>query len=165
MANSDQIWCVFRSQAAMHITVLHRSWVGYICAHVCTYRCAPFPYLGNGWTDCAEMWFVVRDPLVWRFIKVNGGTGAGAHVRTHFPYSGTAGRIALQLGVWLGDHQLCIFQRTEIRATVQRATSTRATVNTFKHICLFPLVYRPTVLLVDYQQQVLDAYLRPCMTS
>ena len=120
----------------------------------------PFSYLGNGWKYCAKIRFVVRDPLVWRFIKVNGGTGAGAHVRTHFPYSGTAGRIALQLGVWLGGHQLCIFQRMEdIR------TSTRATVNTFKHICLFPLIYRPRVLLIDYQQQVLDAYLRPYMTS
>ena len=24
----------------------------------------PFSYLGNGWMDCAEIWFVVRDPLI-----------------------------------------------------------------------------------------------------
>ena len=42
--------------------ILHRSWMGYIC------KCAradapPFPYLGNGWTDSVEIWYVVRDLL------------------------------------------------------------------------------------------------------
>ena len=27
----------------------------------------PFPYLGNGWTDCAGTWCVVRGPLSMRF--------------------------------------------------------------------------------------------------
>ena len=46
---------VFRDQAAMHIVVgVH--------LHVRTFTCATFPYLGNGWTDCAEIWCVVRDP-------------------------------------------------------------------------------------------------------
>ena len=72
----------------------------YACADVST-----FSYIGNGWTDCAEIWLVVRDPLAWRFTKVDGGVQV--HVRTCaslFRISGTAGRIALKLGVWLEDH-------------------------------------------------------------
>ena len=26
-------------------------------------RAHPFSYLENGWTDCAEIWYAVRDPL------------------------------------------------------------------------------------------------------
>ena len=26
--------------------------------------CSPFAYLGNGWTDCAEIWYVAKDQLV-----------------------------------------------------------------------------------------------------
>ena len=62
--------------------ILHRSWAGYICT------CAradvpPFPYLGNGWTDCAEIWCVARDPLARLFAKVHGG--AQLHVSTCAP--------------------------------------------------------------------------------
>ena len=35
--------------------------------HMCI--CGPFPYLWNGWTDRAEIWCVVRDPLVRRFTE------------------------------------------------------------------------------------------------
>ena len=48
--------------------------------------CAPFPYLGNGWTDGAEIWFMVRNQLAWHLKKVNGSTGARAHVRIPLPY-------------------------------------------------------------------------------
>ena len=82
--------------------ILFRSQVGYIArAHVRT----PFSYLGNGWTDCVEIWYVVGDPLAKRFTEVNGGVQM--HVRTCAPpfrILGTAGRIALKFGVWLGDH-------------------------------------------------------------
>ena len=40
---------------------------------------SPFPYLWNGWTDCAENWCVARDTLVWRFTKVNGGVQVRVH--------------------------------------------------------------------------------------
>ena len=30
----------------------------------------PFPYLGNDWTHCAEIWYVVRGPLVMGFTQV-----------------------------------------------------------------------------------------------
>ena len=82
--------------------------VGGVHLHVRTCARAdvpPFPYLGNGWTNCAEIWFVARDPLAWRFTKANDGVQV--HVRTCTPLfriSGTAGRIALKLGVWLDDH-------------------------------------------------------------
>ena len=62
-ADGDQIWCVFRDQLAMHIIdvmdVVHTS----AGANVHTCRCAPSPYLGNSWTNCAEIWCVVRGPL------------------------------------------------------------------------------------------------------
>ena len=61
-------------------------------------------YLGSGWMDCAEIWFIVRDPLAWRYTKGNGVTRARVHVRTPFPYLGATERIALKLVVWSGDH-------------------------------------------------------------
>ena len=71
-----------------------------------------FSCLGNGWTDCAENWYAVRDPLesvlqrsrlAKRFTEVDGGVHV--HVRPPpFRISGTAGRIALKIGVWRGDH-------------------------------------------------------------
>ena len=86
----------------MHITQV----MGGVHLHVRTCARAdvpPFPYLGNGWTDCAEIWCVVRDPLARLFAKVNGG--AQLHVRTCAPlFRITAGRIALKFGKFLDAH-------------------------------------------------------------
>ena len=65
----------------------------------------PFPHLGSGWTDCAEIWRVVRDPEARLFAKVNGG--AQLHVRACAPLfhtSETAGRIELKFGMWIETH-------------------------------------------------------------
>ena len=52
----------------------------------------PFPYLGDGLTDCAEIWYAVRDlldkhfkrvPLAKRFTEVDGGV----HVHARTPLS------------------------------------------------------------------------------
>ena len=59
---------------------------------------APFPYLGNSWADCAEIWCVVRDQLARQFTQTQGRVHL--HVRTCVPLfriSGTAGRIALKM--------------------------------------------------------------------
>ena len=59
-------------------------------------------YLLNGWTDCAEIWCMVRDELAMRFTPLMGRVHL--HVRTCAPLfriSGTAGRIVLKFGVWL----------------------------------------------------------------
>ena len=51
----------------------------------------PFRYLGNGWTDCAETWYVVQDQLARQFTQTKDGvhlnvrTCARAHVPP-FPY-------------------------------------------------------------------------------
>ena len=87
----------------MHITQV----MGGVHLHMRTCARAdvpPFLYLGNGWTDCAEIWCVARDPLAKLFAKVNGG--AHLHVRTCplFRISETAGRIALKFGMWLENH-------------------------------------------------------------
>ena len=41
-------------------------------------------YLMNGWTDCAEIWCVVRNQLAMHFTLLSGGVHL--HVRTPFPY-------------------------------------------------------------------------------
>ena len=88
--------CV-RDQAAIHITQ--------VMGRVTRADVLPFPNLGNDWAVCAEIWFVVRDLLAWRFTKVNGGVRVHVHTCAPlFRISGTAGRIALRLGVWLEDH-------------------------------------------------------------
>ena len=58
------------------------------------------PNLGNGWTDCAEIWRVVRDQLAVRFTLLWGGVHL--HVRTCAPLfriSETVGRTALKFGM------------------------------------------------------------------
>ena len=67
LADGDEIWCVFRDQAVIHIAQV----MGGVYLHVRTCRCPPFPYLGNGCTDCAEILYVVSDPLAQRFAEVD----------------------------------------------------------------------------------------------
>ena len=45
----------------------------------------PFPYLGNDWTDCAEIWCEVRDLLAKHFAQVK--SGVHLHVRTCYLFS------------------------------------------------------------------------------
>ena len=61
-----------------------------------------FPYFGNGWTDCAEIWYVVGDQLARQLTQTEDGVHL--HVRTCVPLfhiSGTALRIALKFGMLL----------------------------------------------------------------
>ena len=60
--------------------------MGEVQLHVRTCICTPYPYLGNGLTDCAEIWCVVREPLDRRFTEVDGGVQL--HVSTPFSYLG-----------------------------------------------------------------------------
>ena len=62
----------------------------------------PLSYLGNGWTDYAEIWRVVRDQLArYAFYPTQGwGASARAHPLVFF-ISVTAGRIALKFGMLL----------------------------------------------------------------
>ena len=41
------------------LTVLPNSGMGYICARA-AHLPIPFPYLWNGWTDCAEIWLEIH---------------------------------------------------------------------------------------------------------
>ena len=103
--------------------IFHGSCVGYICT--CALRtciCTPFPYLGNGWTDCAEMWCVVRDPLARCFTKVWGGVHL--HVLTCacagvplFPYLGN-GRINCT-EIWCVVREPFAMRFTEVYGGVQ----------------------------------------------
>ena len=55
---------------------------------------SPFPYFGNGWTDCAGILCMARDPLARHFAEVNDGTQL--HVRTPIRIYDTAGLITLK---------------------------------------------------------------------
>ena len=80
------------------------------------------------------------------------------HVRTalRFDISGTAGRIALQIGVWLEDNQLYT-----IHMMGGAFSSAHVTVHTFKHSYRLPLVQRPEgALLVDTYKQLAEFGLR-----
>ena len=124
-------WCVVRDPLAMRFAKTK----GGVQLHART----SFSYLGNGWTDCAEIWYVVRDQLTKRLTEVEGGVQV--HVRTCsslFSISVTAGRTALKFGVWLGDHYLSVLHRMG-----DICTGARATVTHFKHVYSFPLVRDP----------------------
>ena len=75
--------------------------------HMRTCRCAPFLYLRNGWTDCAEIWcVVVRDTLARRLTKVKSvvllhGRTCKRADEPLFRTSEMAGRISLKFGVLL----------------------------------------------------------------
>ena len=66
---------------------------------------SPFPYLGNGWRDCAEIWCVLMGPIAMRFVGITSGahcTCARAH--HYFYISVAAGRFVLKFGVLLDTH-------------------------------------------------------------
>ena len=54
--------------------IYHRSWVVYICTCVRAHaqRYPNVSYLGNDWTDCAEIWRVVRGLLARHLIQARG---------------------------------------------------------------------------------------------
>ena len=83
-------------------------------AHMRTCRCAPFPYLANDWTDCAEIWYAVIDALARHFKEVDDGVQL--HVRTCallFCISRTAGWIALKFDAWLRDRSNVFYRYYE----------------------------------------------------
>ena len=53
-------------------------------AHVHT----PLPYLGNGWTYCAQIWCVVMDQLAKHFMHATSGTYLYVLTCVPFPYLG-----------------------------------------------------------------------------
>ena len=75
----------------MHITQVM---VG-VHLHVPTCRGTLFRILETA----GRIGFAVRDPLAWRFIKVNGGAQVCTRAHPIFRISKAAGRIALKVGV------------------------------------------------------------------
>ena len=139
------------------------------CAHVRV----SFSYLGNGRTDCAEIWYVVRDQLAWQFAQTKG---IRVHLHLHtcivlFRISGTAGSIVLKF-VMLVKAMLCVLYKSwigwqylhesnlEVHGSVllkcgrpyccivngsnnENCMSSSATAHLFAYICSLPLVHRP----------------------
>ena len=59
-----------------YVLFISNGWGASARVHVRT----PFPDLGNRWEHCAEIWWVVRDPVAMCFMQVFGW--ASLHVRT-----------------------------------------------------------------------------------
>ena len=51
-----------------YVGILEKSRVGCICTSARA-DVPTFPHLGNSQTDCAKIWYVVRDPLAGRFTE------------------------------------------------------------------------------------------------
>ena len=62
------------------------------------------PFLGKGWTDCAEIWCVVRNSPASLLECSWWVTAARATCAPLFRSSETAGRIALKFSMWLETH-------------------------------------------------------------
>ena len=61
------------------------------------------PDLEDGWTDCAQIWYTVREQLVGCRAKVSWDpVGTCAHAGCRFQISRTAGPIALKFVTSLG---------------------------------------------------------------
>ena len=107
------------------------------------YVCTAFPYLGDGWTDCSELWYVVVGLKAMRFISTRSGehcTYARAH---HFSYLSNRWSFVMKFVVLLDTHQLCVVHRLS-----NICASARTAVHSFKHIYLLPLVHRPEGFLL-----------------
>ena len=80
-------WCVVRDRVAMHITQVMAG------VHLHVHMHLPVSYLGNGWTDYAEIWCCQRCISLAFYTNQDG---IHLHVQTCLPLfliSGTAGRI------------------------------------------------------------------------
>ena len=76
-------------------------------------------FLGNGWTDCVEIWYALGNPLVTAHAIVTGTGGVSLHVRTcrdtptpRFCISQTARPIVFKFGVWVSSHYLSAFHKS-----------------------------------------------------
>ena len=61
-------------------------------------------FLGNGWADCVEIWYVLGNPLVTAYAVVTDGVSL--HVRTctpRFCIPQTARQIVFKFGVWVSS--------------------------------------------------------------
>ena len=83
-------------------------------------------FLGNGWTDCAEILYALGAPLVTAYAIVTGG--ASLHVRTcrdtptsRFCISETAWPILFEFGMWVGGHSLSAFHKSWVECICTRA--------------------------------------------
>ena len=104
----------------------------------------PFPCLWNGWRDCAEIWYVVRDPLAKCFTEVDCGIHARALT---FPYLGNANSWTDCAETW------CVVGGPlDMRCTQngEYLHEQHVTVHTFKDIYSLPLVHHPKGILLVF---------------
>ena len=83
--------------------------------------------LGNGWADCAEIWYAIGVPLVIVYAVIT--VGVSLHVRTctpRFCISETAWLIVFKVGVWGGGHYRSAFQESWVGVHPHVRTCARA---------------------------------------
>ena len=69
--------------------------------------------LGNGWADCAEIWYAIGVPLVVVHAVIAGGVSLHVRMCTpRFCISGTARPIVFKFGVWVGGHYRSAFHNS-----------------------------------------------------
>ena len=87
-------------------------------------------FLGNGWADCVEIWYALRNPLVTSYAVVTDGVSL--HVRTctpRFCISQTAWPIEFNFGVRVRDHELGAYHMSWVRYLCTCARAHRASVS------------------------------------
>ena len=70
-------------------------------------------FLGNGWADCIEIWFVIGTSLVAVYAVVTGDVFLRVRTCTpRFCISETDWLIVFKFGMWVGGHELRAFHKS-----------------------------------------------------
>ena len=110
--------------------------------------------LGNGWTDCVEIWYAIGVPVVAVHAAVMGRVYL--HVRTcrdtptpRFCISETAWPIVFKFGMWVGGHELSAFHKSWVQCicTCARAHPFPYLANRWAHYSEISWVVRDPVAM------------------
>ena len=83
----------------------------------------PLLYLGNGWMDCPETWFVVRHQLPKRFAQVK--SGVHLRVRTCVPFSYLGNGWTVCAEIWCVVRDPLVMHLTQTNGGVHLHVHTR----------------------------------------
>ena len=148
-----EIWCVVRDSLARLFTKVYDGVHLHVrmCARadvpVLRIPVAPLSYLGIGWTDRAEIWYVVSDPLARLFAKVK--SGAQLHVRTYPPLFYLVNGWMDCAEIWCEAGGPLAMHFTRDGGYLHGQTGN---CHSFKYIYSLPLVHRPKGVLPLIEQ-------------
>ena len=109
----------------------------------------PFPYFGNGWTHCVEIWLVVMYQLAIHFIHATSRVHLGALACVPLSrISGSTGRIMLRYCVLLDPLAMHFTQANSYVDDISMCAG--ANEHPFKDMFWLPPVLRPKGVLLMY---------------